>query len=230
MPQDIVAVSAVVAPTAAGADALATAFSVMGIGNSLGLANIRDDVEAVIVTTGGGRFASDGWSSLLAPVEKVSAAVAGIENPWPDGFILDIEYEVPAIDASNYEAPYVAVWVTDPAKKLVRSLLLLGDAPRWVEENHRYWRRYGRRQPAVIDTLALPTRMPGRYHLVWDGRNDVGEPVPQGTYILHVEASREHGGHSYASRELQLSDAPMEAIMSAQEEIGDVILHYGSDE
>jgi thiamine biosynthesis lipoprotein len=230
MPQLKVARATVVAPTAVQADALATAFSSMGIAESLSFANSHEGVEVVIVTTGGARFTSNGWSSLMAPVEKLTALDAGIDNAWPADYQLSIEYEVPPIEASNYEAPYVVMWITDENKKLVRSLLMLGNAPRWVEENHRFWRRYGRKQPALIDTLAQPTRKPGQYRLVWDGRNDAGVPIPQGTYILHVEASREHGGHTYVQRELQFLDTVMENIIPAEEELGEVILHYGLPE
>jgi thiamine biosynthesis lipoprotein len=229
-PQSKVSVATVVAPTAAQADALATAFAAMGIANSLSYANSHEGVETVIVTTGGARFASAGWAALLAPVVKKTAAAAGVDNPWPDGFVLDIEYEVPRIDAANYEAPYVAVWVTDPKKKLVRSLLLLGKQPRWVEENYRFWRRYGRKHPALVDTLAQPSRRPGHYRLVWDGRDDEGAPVPQGDYTLHVEASREHGGHSYSKLDLQLQGAVTEALIPAQDELGDITVHYGAAE
>ena len=227
MPQDVVVLSTVVAPTAAEADALATAFAVMGADNSLGFANARDGAEAVIVTASGERFVSGGWASLVASAETATAVEAVAEIPWPDGFQLDIDYAIPTIDAAFYEAPYVAVWVTNPKRKLVRSLLLLGNEPRWVEENHRYWRRYGRKQPEIIDALAQPTKLPGEYHLVWDGRDEAGEPVPQGTYILHVEASREQGGHSYTNYELQLSGDVLEASIPAQEEIGEVTLRYG---
>ena len=229
-PQSLVSVVTVVAPTAVQADALATAFAVMGIGKSLGYANSHEGVEAVIVTTGGARFTSKGWSALTAPVVKQSPAKTGSKNTWPAGYQLDIEYEIPSIGVTNYEAPYVAVWVTGQNKKLVRSLLLLGDTPRWFEENYRFWRRYGRKHPALVDTLAQPTKKPGRYRLVWDGYDDDGAPVPQGSYTLNIEASREHGGHSYMRHDLKLSDIPQEEILPSKAEIGEITLHYGLNE
>ncbi|WP_417452093.1 DUF2271 domain-containing protein [Kordiimonas sp.] len=230
MPQSSVASATVVAPTAAEADVLATAFSVMGVGRSLGYANSHEGVETVIITSGGGRFTSKGWPALMVAVQPQSAAGAGIDNAWPADYLLEIEYELPLISVSNYEAPYVAVWVTGSNNQLVRSLLLLGKEPRWVEENYRYWRRYGRKHPAIVDTLAQPTRKPGRYRLVWDGRDEQGIPVPKGTYTLHVEASREHGAHSYARHDMTLTDGPSEASIPAQAEIGEITLQYGAAE
>ena len=70
LPQSLVSVVTVVAPTAVQADALATAFTVMGIGKRHGYANSHEGVEAVIVTTGGACFTRTGWFDLAAPVMK----------------------------------------------------------------------------------------------------------------------------------------------------------------
>ncbi len=226
-PQANIAVATVVAPTAAEADILSTAFAVMGVGKSLAYANSHDGIEAVLMTRGGARFTSKGWPALLAPVPPQAVLARDQGTTWPTDFTLTIDYEVPRIDASDYQAPYVAVWVTDKSRKLVRSLLLLGNKPRWVEENYRFWRRYGRRHPALIDTVAQPTRPPGQYTLVWDGRDEAGVPVKKGSYTLHIEASREHGGHSYERRELLLADTAVEEIIPIQAELGEVTLHYG---
>lgn len=115
-PQANIAVATVVAPTAAEADILATAFAVMGVGKSLAYANSHDGIEAVLVTRGGARFTSKGWPALLAPPPQ-AALVQDRDTAWPADFTLTIDYEVPRIDASDYQAPYVAVWVTDKAKK-----------------------------------------------------------------------------------------------------------------
>ncbi len=138
-PQDIVETVTVVAPTAEAADALATAFAVTGVANSLGYANTHDGVETVIITRGGSRFASDGWSNLRAEVETLSAEAAGVENPWQDDWSLEVGYEIPKVDASDYEYPYVVAWITDAENKPVRHLLMLGDSPRWLEENYVHW-------------------------------------------------------------------------------------------
>lgn len=226
-PQTKIHTATVIAPDAATADALATAFGVMGVGNSLGYANAHDGIEAMIVTTGGGRFSSDGWGDRIAPMKIVSASEAGIENPLPEGWSVNVDYNVPKIRAGDYEYPYVAAWVTDAESKPVRLLLLLGDSPRWIEENYIYWRRVGRKNAAVIDHVARPTRPPGSYSLVWDGRDEHGRPVEQGEYILHVEASREHGGHQYEKLTLSLRDQVVSATSEPGSELGAVRASFG---
>ena len=47
----------------------------------------------------------------------------------------------------------------------------------------------------------------GVYNVFWDGVDDAGERVPAGTYVLHVETSRERGRHTYRSLTLELGVA-----------------------
>src|SRR3546814_17667215 len=75
------------------------------------------------------------------------------------------------------------------------------DLARWIDSNYVWWRRYGRKIENVVDTTARPSRQPGRYHVVWDGLDDAGRRAGRGSYLLHVEAAREHGGHPYPSTE-----------------------------
>lgn len=226
-PQDKTNQVSVVAPTAAQADALATAFSVMGVSQSLLYANTHAGVETLIITNGGTRFTSKGWKALVAPMIKKTAASVGVDNPLPEDFGLYIDYEIPRIDTSDYEYPYVVMWVTTEDKKLVRALTVIGNQPRWVEENYVFWRRYGRKNLALIEALSRPSKAPGQYNLSWDGYSHKGEPVAQGTYILHIEASREHGGHQYIKRELSLSSDTFEDIVNAGDELGQIDIHYG---
>ena len=71
------------------------------------------------------------------------------------------------------------------------------------------------------------TRAPGRYSVVWDGRDDNGRPVGQGRYVLHIEAARERGGHTYQSMALDLGPGPSQAGLPAKEELGALQARYG---
>lgn len=219
----------VVAPDAATADALATAFSTMGIASALLYANTNDGVDTMIITYGGARFTSNNWQALVAPVIKKTAVEAGVDNPLPQNFALEIGYEIERIDVSDYEYPYIVMWITDKDKKLVRPLTMIGKQPRWVEENYIFWRRVGRKFPAMVDSLSQPSRAPGHYSLRWDGYDQEGSPVPQGEYILHIETSREHGGHQYTKEKLHIGARKFEAIIDSGAELGQVDISYGPD-
>jgi len=207
--------AAVIAPTATEADALATALAVMPVDQGLALAERRTGVEALLVS-GARRHATSGWQ---AACQAASAL--------PAGFAVEVSYEVPRIDAGNYRKPYLLVWITDPDKNLVKTLLILGAKKDYQQENYVWWRRYGRKQPGVLDALAKPTRAPGRYTVGWDGLDENGKRAPQGRYLVHVEASREHGGHTYQVIDVNLGAQPATGSAPAKDELGAVQLRYG---
>lgn len=218
--------AAVVAATAMQADALATALAIMPADEAVRLADSFPGVAARIAAPDGRIWRSSRWAEAPAPVASCQAAPAPAA-PWPAGFELDVSFEIPRIDAANYEKPYIAIWITDENRQLVRTLLVLGDRARWRESNYIWWRRFERLNPDAVQALARPTRAPGRYDVVWDGRDNEGKLVGQGRYTLTIEASREHGQHSIQTIPLDLAGAPVEAAGAAQPEIGAVTARYG---
>lgn len=219
----------VAAPKAADADALATAFMVMPPHKALALADRTPGVETQITDADGVRHASRGWADLLVPASFTPsmAAAAASATVAGKGLSLDVGYQVPRIDAEPYHAPYVVMWVTDENRQMVRTLLVLGRKPKFAPENFVWWRRYGRQAPEVFDTVARPTRPPGRYAVHWDGKDEAGQPVAAGKYILHIEASREKGGHTYQAVDLDLTGAGGAKALPAKDEMGAVDLKFG---
>lgn len=180
----------VVADDAASADALATALSVMPIREGLALVERLPGVEALIVSERGVPFASSGWHVLLA-----SDSV--IKPVWAKPLVID--YEIPLQPSERYRPPYLALWIATDDGIPVRQLLVLGDRSRYLRELPQWWRHYGRDDEAAVHGIARPTRLPGQYSLVWDGRDDLGRPRPPGEYRIEVEAAREHGIHQRLS-------------------------------
>ncbi len=218
-----VAYATAVANSAAEADALATAFSVLPPGEALALADRLPDVAARIVTRKGETLASSRWQCAATPVSVAQAPSGG----WPAGFGLNIEYEVPKVNAGTYHNPYVAIWITDESRTLVRTLLVLGKETRWKEENYIYWRRFGRNDVKLVDSVSRPTRPPGQYSIKWDGLDDAGKKVAQGKYVLNIEAAREKGGHTVQRLELTLGADGAVTETKPDGEIGRVRASYG---
>ena len=77
-----------------------------------------------------------------------------------------------------------------------------------------------------LDAVAQPSRKPGQYKLVWDGKDDMGKMVDAGKYLIHVETSREHGDHSYQSFELDVNTKTTTQTRPAQTEIGVLKLNF----
>jgi thiamine biosynthesis lipoprotein len=125
-----IAYATVVADDAADADALATAFFVMAPEQSLRLADDLPGVAARILTRDGQSFASGRWEEFRTPrLWQIQGSQPNA--PWPAGFSLDIEYEVPKVETNAYHNPYVAIWITDENRTLVKTLLVLGKENRW---------------------------------------------------------------------------------------------------
>ncbi|GLR14728.1 hypothetical protein GCM10007907_35180 [Chitinimonas prasina] len=220
----------VVADRAADADALSTAFAVMPAAQSLALADRLPGVATLLQLADGSQLQSAAWQDIsearssLAPrfIYTADAATA----PWPAGFTASIDYEVPKIEAENYKAPFVAIWITDQNRAIVRNLTHLGNQEKWIDSNYVWWRRYGRKIEK-LDTVTKPTRKPGKYSLAWDGTDEAGRKVGQGKYLVHIEAAREHGGHTYQTFEIELGSKPLSLPQAAKDELGGVVLRYG---
>lgn len=211
--------AAAFAPTAAEADALSTALCAMPPGEGLALADRLEGFEALVIDAEGRRHASRGWQGLT---------LAQAPSPWPAGFHVTIAYEIPQQRSAVAQPPYMVVWITDAAGAPVRTLAALGSDGRFIGENFIWWRRVGRLLGrGGVDAVAKPTRRPGHYSLLWDGRDDKGQPLPQGRYTVHIEAAREHGGHSYQTLDIVLGAQPVNTETAGAEELGPAAVHYG---
>jgi FAD:protein FMN transferase len=215
--------AAVVAPTAAQADALATAVAVMEPEAGLSLLGRWPEVSGMLVAADGRMLTSANWSGTRLTAATTTAAF----GVWPAGFGLSITVEIPDKGGANYERPYLAAWITDAQKQVVKTLLVLGPEPRWRESNYIFWRRVERMDMAAVARVARTTRAPGRYEVMWDGRADDGRPAPRGAYTLNVEASREHGGHSFVALPLALGGGRASFQSDPAQELGAVTAWYG---
>nr|WP_243749638.1 DUF2271 domain-containing protein [Pseudoteredinibacter isoporae] len=205
-PRDFPHSVVVIAPTATKADAIATALSTMDVDKALDWVEQTKQVEALLISEDGRQFASSAWHSSDHEDSKAELASA------------NIRFALPKIRSGNYRKPYVALWIENKKRKVVKNLLLLGDSERWMSENSVWWRRQGRKTPTLLDVMARPTRRAGEYQLQWSGRDDFGKAVAAGQYQLIIEAAREHGGHEKISIPFELGK-PIKQTEKGQKEI-----------
>lgn len=220
----------VTASTAAEADALATAFAVMAPDAAVALADRLPGVEAQATAPDGRVWRSAGWSTLAvsrASTPRLIRTADAAGGAWPAGFAVTVDYTLPRVLSGRVHSPYVAIWITDEANKLVRGLTLLGDDLEYLGENYIFWRRYGRSRPQLVAAITRPTRRAGRYSAVWNGLDDTGNPVGRGRYIVHIEAVREGGTHGYQAIPLELDTAAVQGSAAAVEELGPAAARYG---
>lgn len=232
LPNNHVEQCVVVGNCAADTDALATALTALPPEQGIQFIEQLANYEAQLITTNGELYQTTGWQNLLSNAQSaqmVNTANDGknaeSKSSWPVGYQAKLDLAIPKLNVDNYRAPYVSVWVTDSQKKLVRTLAAWGKDPKWIDSNYVWWRRYGR-QLENLDAVAKPSRQPGQYSLAWDGKDDKGELVNAGKYIVHIETSREHGEHSYQTFDLDVAAKSSSQTLPAKTETGVVKLNF----
>lgn len=217
-PSDEAPAATVVANDATTADAVATALSNFTITQGTDWVNSLEGVEALWVSAEGRQFTSKGW------YQQVDSEAKGASN-----FHLSLQYTIPHLEVDRYERPYLYIWVTDNKRTLIKNLLLLGESHRWAQENTRWWRRVGRIDESVLDGVARPSRRPGTYDLQWDGRDSYGKLAAAGEYVLHMEASREHGGHDYQRIKFVLDSSEQNIQLPVKGELGEAFIKINTN-
>ncbi|MEM7805506.1 MAG: DUF2271 domain-containing protein [Pseudomonadota bacterium] len=202
-----------IADTALAADVSATVAASVSGSDALEWAAGQNRVELLLVLQGGQQLVSDGWRAFERDSDSASMPV------------MIVEFQIPRVDSGKYRRPYVALWITDSERTPVRNLMILGESQRWAQENRRWWRAVGRENRELLDGYARATRRPGSYSVSWDGRDDRGKPVEGSQFRLHLEAAREHGGHTYQTFDIDLS-APADTRVTAEGELGDIAIRW----
>ncbi len=184
--------------------------------------------------------------TLLARLATIAASYAGLtafsrrrtaslSGPaWDDAYELAVDFSIAQPNEGRYHRPYVAIWVEDAAGQPVRTLSLWvnnsGRGPRYIHELRRW---FGAERdvaaqggPDLVTTISSATRLPGKYSVVWNGRDDRGRPVQQGTYRLFIEAAREHGSYQLIQQDLALATSPKAIDLQGNEEIAGGHVEY----
>jgi hypothetical protein len=167
--------------------------------------------------------------SALAPVLSRAAGPR-----WNGSYVLDVDFEINQPSGGRYHRPYVAVWIEDKDTATVRTLSLwvqkTGRGPRWIPDLKRWFRDEKERKVLeggdLAKTISAATRAPGRYSLTWDGRDDQGQVVPQGDYILCIEAAREHGTYQLMRASLPIGSKPFRKSLDGNIEIKGATVAY----
>lgn len=153
---------------------------------------------------------------------------------WDEHFELAVDLEIPTQSGGRYHRPYVAVWIQDEAGKPVRTISLwvqtTGKGPRYIRELKR-WISAGRDAqdsggPDLVSTVSSATRLPGRYSVAWDGHDDNGKLVEQGTYRVFIEAAREHGTYGLLQQDVVCAAKPVAADLPANGEVTGARVEY----
>jgi hypothetical protein len=158
------------------------------------------------------------------------SAAAGAGTPWDDRYELAVDFQIAQPDGGRYHRPYVAIWVEDASGRAVRTLSLWvnnsGRGPRYIRELRRWFGAERNDSSELIATVSSATRLPGKYTVLWNGRDDRGRPVEQGNYRLLIEAAREHGSYQLMQQDITLTTTPKSIDLPGNTEIAGAHVEY----
>jgi len=225
-PADDILSATVVAANATDAGALATAFNVMTPTESIRLAGGLPGVEYLIITRKGERFESAGWKHLELPAaHSAQTAPAGINKD----FELVVNLEINLQKEGMVKRPYVAIWVEDENHAPVRTISVWHGADRYMPELKSWFLKYRGIYNTDKDfnsSISSATRSAGKYTVKWDGKDDKGNDVKPGKYIIKIEASREHGTYQLMRQEIDCDDTPKTLNLTGNIEIASASIDY----
>ncbi len=167
--------------------------------------------------------------------------------PWDKDLELLINFEInnPTVSddgdggggrGGRYRRPYVAVWVEDADGRAVRTLSLwvssggagpfqwLPDLKRWYQADQDRKRTTDKKE--ILFTVSRPTRPPGKYKVIWDGKDNNGKQLAGGEYTITVEAAREHGTYQSIRKEVIIEGKPFTEELKGNVEIKSASIEY----
>ena len=235
-PVERVVAATVVAPDGMDADALATAVNVLPVAEGLRLVESLPEVACLLVASDGQVARSARWASFERPAPLQDGAKDDTAGSWSETHEVAVDFEINRPeDSRRYRRPYVAIWVEDADDHVVRQLVMWismgGSGPdQWLPDLKRWYRsdvgktRIEKRSKAF--TIGRSTRPPGEYTVVWDGKDDDGEPLPRGAYTLFIEAAREHGTYQLIRVPLEIGGQPFSEELEGNVEIKSAAVSY----
>ena len=159
------------------------------------------------------------------------------EVPWNKDLELLINFEInrPASRKGRYRRPYVAVWVEDldghPVRTLSLWVSMSGAGPfQWLPDLKRWYQAdQGRKtteKKEILFTVSRPTREPGKYNVIWDGKDNNGKQLAGGDYTVTIEAAREHGTYQSIRKKVVLEGKPFTEELKGNVEIKSASIEY----
>jgi FAD:protein FMN transferase len=237
-PADSVAQATVIAADSTTANVLATTLCVLDTVAGLKLAASMN-AAALIIDANGREHRSANFASYELPVgadekkpeekkpeEKKKDEPKG--DPWPEEYEVTLSFELPT-PGGKARRPYVAFWIENADGKAVRTVAVWGNSPKWLNTMSGWW-KLGKDDKDLCKAVCRATRAPGKYDLVWDGKDDAGKALPQGTYTIKLEVHREHGKDVTQTAKIKCLAEADKATMEKNAEAEESTLKYAKKE
>lgn len=172
--------------------------------------------------------------SVLAGLLLVNRAKSQGKPLWNEAMELSIAFEIEISTYGRYQRPYVVVWVEDANGAMVRNVSVWANKTRGVSyiDRLRRWIKslteYKPQAPTgYFISISSPTREPGKYTVVWDGKDDTKTLVPQGDYYVSLEVARENGPYDLVRQKCTFNNEPFSKKLTGEHDLKEVLLEYG---
>jgi thiamine biosynthesis lipoprotein len=224
-----IASSTVVARDNVTANALATTLCVLSAEEGLRLVAATPGAECLLVTADGKQVRSPGMKALEQALPRqpvVHAPANAAVDDWPAHYHVNITVTLPTIaDTKKYRRPYVAIWIENADGKAIRTMQVWGNSPKYLKDLPQWW-KFAKDDADLVKAVTRATRPPGKYSIVWDGKDDQGKTLPQGMYTIVVEVHREHGKHVRQAGKIDCAAAPAMVTLERNAETEATLVEY----
>lgn len=227
-PATSVAGATVIAPTSVVANLLATSLCVLGPVEGLRLIASVPGAECLIVGADGRQHRSGGFGRIEVPclMTQEPKPAAAEDKGWIEANQVAISLELPKPTTGRaIRRPYVAIWIEDAEGKTVRSLAVWGNSSKWINTLTNWW-KIGRADGELVKAVSRATRAPGKYEVVWDGKDEKGKLVAQGAYVIKVEVHREHGKHVIQTGKIACAADETKVTLDKNDETEATLVQY----
>ncbi len=232
-PAEGVAGATVIAGDNLTANALATTLCVLKPEDGLKLVAGVPGAECLIIGADGRQHRSPGLKTFeiqparaFVPQDKKDVPKG---TAWPEGYQVTVAIELPRIEAKKYRRPYTAIWIEDAQGKAVRTLTVWGNSPKYLKDLGDWW-KIGKDDADLVKAVTKATRGPGKYDLIWDGKDDKGTALSQGIYTVRVEVHREFGAHLRQSGKIECKDKPATTKLEKNTETAETVIEFKKPE
>lgn len=238
-PADDVAGATVIAADSTTANAVATALCVLGAADGLKFADAVG-AAALLIDADGNEHRTAGFARYELPTgDEKKADPANPDRKgggdakkpddkkaetWPEDYQVTLAFELPNPGA-RARKPYVAFWIENADGKAVRTVAVWGNSPKWLPTMSSWW-KHGKDNKELLKAVTKATRAPGKYELVWDGKDDAGNALPQGTYTVKLEVHREHGKDQTQTGKIKCEAADDKVTMEKKDEVLESTVTY----
>ncbi len=228
----------VIAPNSLTANVLATSFCLLSKTESFALLEQTLGSAAMLFDEIGEPARSTNFASFeltpnpadeKKPEAKKEEKKKDEGKAWPADYEVKINLELIKPTAGRARRPYVAVWIENSDGKAVRTVTVWGSGPKWIGTLSGWW-PIGKEDKDLVKAVTRATRAPGKYEVIWDGKDDAGKMLPQGKYTVKIEVHREHGKDVTQSGKLECLAEPKELKLESNAEAEESVVNYGKKE